>query len=270
MSNSRFAKLGVLVFAIAATTGLTLSLAGCEEQSKSAAVASVKLNPEEEGNLQLLKPYIDRVVGDYAKANIAQQRYNTYKQENDQQAADLEATKYNQALDRLKTTLLNLQPAPPGPQLQVAPSLAEVMNSVIRFEALRHNLRAGPVTQAEAQQLYALAGEVYFADKRLAEELSSRASDYSGVVASNNFTAEIGFMKVDFAKGEVKIKHSWKTGPVKWSAGTGPGRGGIRTLIVQDATTRRVFAVGGKPIEVYVQESVIRTDGSVMTVTAVE
>ncbi len=243
---------------------------GCGKRSNGGKIALSKLTPEEEGNMTFLKPKLDSITKYFASAQSARQEYRNQKDAGNTVHAEQHFQKYFTSLSHLKGYLLRLKEAGSTPSLLPPGSFREVYSALLSFDALRHQVDPGPMSPNDQSQIYNIAGEVYFAVKRLAFVLNSRTTDYSGATTSMNFTAELGFLTVDFSKREVKVIHSWKTGPVKWSSGIGSGRSGIRTLIIQNSQGRRIFAIGEKPIEVRVQESVIRTEGNVMIVTAVE
>lgn len=248
---------------------LTSFSLGCNS-SQTSKVPAVKLTPEEEGSLMVLEPNIAAVVVPFRKARAAQLKSQELLAHGNEEQSQIQNQIYSNNIAVLKNRLISLKSASVrNPPLTPAPSFQDVLSALRTFENLRFTTTAGPTSVAEQQMIFNAAQAVSDADSLLASTLSDRTRDFSGVKASNNLTAEVGFLKVDFAKGEVKVKHSWKTGPLKWSAGTGPGSGSIKTLIIQTPDEQRVFVVGGKPVRVYVQESIVETDGSTMVITAI-
>jgi hypothetical protein len=110
-------------------------------------------------------------------------------------------------------------------------------------------------------------------DRALAAIWNARPFDFSARPFSS--TVSLGVtgipLTLDITNGQVRLKHSVNFGPLTATyTGSFGSNSGIRTLIIQNRQHRRYFAVGGRPIEVYVPRSRVTTEGSSMIIAALD
>jgi hypothetical protein len=228
-----------------------------------------------------MKPVVDFIVANHAIVVESVQRYSVAKQAADaapteQQKNNYEAQaeqasrKYFAAIQRLADHMT--QPVTPGPQLICPESMRGLIEAYRKFRRLGAQVDPNNLTDQDRDLIVIGARDVVEADQALAVTWNSRPPDYSSQNYSTNLSVEFGGIpfKFDMLNGEIKVSYSHQIGPIKLSGAAGPtSRGGIKTLILQNDQYRRYFAVGGKPIRLEVPESVLTTDGDIMTITAV-
>lgn len=254
---------------------LCFTLSGCyEKYSKAAKTHYLKMSPEEQGVMNLIGPAIGYVVYNIETAEESLEIWNRLK---DKEGFVNEfRANYNKNL--FLSSCKNLAkvldyPIPQGQTLLVPESLDGVVRTMRSFLLLKGRINTKNPDVNDRDLLRDYAWEVRKADKRLASYWRGRSTNYANQKFSHNLTVEVDGLpfKVDFARGEVKVTHTRRLGPLRFSASTGPSGGeGVRTLIIQNSRYKRIYAVGGRTLELRVPESNLRVQDDVMTLTAIE
>lgn len=250
---------------------LSLVVTACD-RSHMGAVPSGRMTPEEEGVTEYLKPRMAFIVSRQQDMANALENYRRQTQAGNAEQAGAASRAYFAALDKLGQYLIGLRP-PDGPALLVPETMRPLLQELIAFESLKRSVGSLPLTDDQRGRIAAAANRVAAADLQLARLWNSRPFDFSSMPFSSNVTLELAGLplKLDITNGEAKLKYSNSFGPLKTTFQGGfTSHSGIKTLIIQNRQHRRFFAIGGRPIDVYVPASRVRTAGSTMTIMALD
>ncbi len=250
---------------------LVTLLFGCSDSSKSFSTRALKLTPEEQGIAELLKRRVDYIIGQYGKIVEARNEYHEYKSKGKESFAERRSKRYFAAFQKL-ANYIDKNAYANERQLIVPGEMLSLVNALFAFEGLWSSIDSNNLSDKHRELIEEKAKNIVSEDSKLHAQWKTRKADYTHANFSRNLTLEYGAIpfRIDFINNEVKIKYTGNIGPFKLGAGFGPSsRSGIKTLILQNGKHRRYFAVGGKPIQVHVPESVLTTNGSIMTITAI-
>jgi len=246
-------------------------LVGCSDSSKSFSTRAAKLTPEEQGVTELLKPRVDYIIGQYGKIVESRAKYHEYKSKGKDSLAERRSKRYFAAFLKL-AKYIDRNSYANERQLIVPGEMLPLVNALFALEGLWSSIDSNNLSDKHRELIEEKAKDVVNEDRKLHALWKVRKADYAHTNFSQNLTLEYGAIpfRIDFINNEIKVKYTGNIGPFRLGAATGPSsRSGIKTLILQNGKHRRYFAVGGKPIQVHVPESVLTTNGSVMTITAI-
>jgi hypothetical protein len=255
---------------------LSLTLVGCFDSSRTSEVLTNRLTPEEEAITELLKPKIDFVVTRQSEASGALSDFRTLSADtktNNTLAIDDASRRYFVAFNRLGEHLIQLGQNEPGPPILVPQTMQPLSDALAAYEGLRHTIRSIPLTDDDRRRMALAIDRVADADRALAAIWNARPLDFGSQPFSSTVTLEVTGLplQLDITNGQVKVKYPLTIGPFKVTyLGSVGSNSGIRTLIIQNRLGRRYFAIGGKPIEVIVPRSRVTTEGSTMTIAALD
>ena len=113
--------------------------------------------------------------------------------------------------------------------------------------------------------------DLYRAIDALEKKVASRQQNYGSRDATFNLTLELKPLplKIDFAKGQVKLSKTASIGPLKLGGGAGykGTRSGVTTLILKDGQSIRHYAIGGRDLSLDIPASRLDIAGKTMTIT---
>ncbi|MEM9065231.1 MAG: hypothetical protein AAGB51_07040 [Planctomycetota bacterium] len=240
----------------------------CSEPGALRPVESSKLNAEEQGNLDYLRPRIASVLREVEEILAADAQLAEAQKTGDPEEEQKYLNRRGTSLASIKAHLIEISKADPEPRLEAAQALVGLNKAIQEYEALGAQMSPGAATSSEKELILARVIAVHEANSAFEEMIADRDPIPSAMGFEPRLAAQLGPLHVDVLSQEVTVKHSVAFGPVKVSAGMKSVDRAIDTLIVRDEVSQRIFAVGDRSIEVRVPYSVIRTDGNVMTVTA--
>lgn len=250
---------------------LSLAVTACDG-SRMGAVSTGRLTPEEQGVTELLEWRVEFIVSRQRDIVTSLANYQRHHQAGNTAQAEAAAVTYFGAFDNLAKHLFRLT-APDGPPVLVPDTMKPLFQELVAFEQLRHSIRSLPLTDNERGTIRAAVDRIAAADQELAATWSARPLNFASMPFSSNVTLEVAGLplKLDITNGEAKLKYTNSIGPFKTTFQGGfTSHSGIKTLIIQNRHHRRYFAIGGRPIEVYVPASLVRTAGSTMTIIATD
>ena len=240
-----------------------------------------KMNPEELGVTRRFAPSIAQIKAPTLGAIKARGDYNYQKASGNDALASKAGEEFWKCVRQLHSFIVESQKAfkKPGTIPTMFPDTMETLRHAYLtfFNRTSHlALRsADGLSSEDAELMIARGKSVVEAEMALAKEFSARDSRGSSAQSKTVFAIELAGLPLKLElhpETGIKLKLKKSFGPITVSATSGVSHhaGGITTLIVEDARHRRVFALSGQPLSVHVPESIITTEGSVMTVRAVQ
>lgn len=254
---------------------LCFTLSGCyEKYSKSASINYTKLSPEEQGVMNLIGPAIGYIVHNVEVAEESLEIWNELDEKEGGINKFRASYNRNMFFNSCKKLAKILDyPVPKGQILLVPKSLDDVLLSLRKFLSLKGRINIDNPDLEDRNLLREYAFNVLKADKRLANMWRNRQINYENQNFSHDLTVEaVGLpFKINITKGLIKLTHSYSYGPIKFTASTGSSSDqGVKTLIIQNSKYKRYYAIGTRNLELRIPASILKVEGDVMTITAIE